>query len=178
MPAKVKPEKEKKVADIKEKFEMSKIMILTDYRGMSVKQITDLRRRLDAHKAEYRVLKNTLVAKALPESLSQIKDQLSGSVAILFGYEDIIMPAKTLVNFSEEAEKPKVMGGVVEGVFFEEAKIKELSRLPTRQVLLAKVVGGLQAPLYGLVNVLSGNLRKLVYVLDAVKNKKSQGGES
>ncbi|MFA4905922.1 MAG: 50S ribosomal protein L10 [Candidatus Margulisiibacteriota bacterium] len=174
---KVKPEKEQKIKDIGDKLGRSKLVILTDYQGMTVKQITDLRRKLDQHQAEYRVFKNTLTIRALPEDKAPLKEHLSGTCAMLFGFGDVVMPAKTLVNFIAEAEKPRIIGGLMDGQFLPEAQIKSLAKLPSREELLAKVVGGMQAPIRGLVNVLQGNLRKLVYALNAVKDKKSQGGE-
>ena len=174
---KAKPEKEKKIKDIGDKLSRSHLVILTDFKGMTVKQITELRRKLDAHQAEYRVLKNTLTIRALPEDKAPLKEHLTGTTAVLFGFGDPVMPAKTLVNFISEAEKPRIIGGMMDGQFLPEATIKSLAKLPSREELLARVVGGLQAPLSGLVNVLAGNIRKLVYALNAVKEKKSQGGE-
>lgn len=174
---KVRPEKTAKIKDIGDKLSRSTLVILTDYQGMTVKQITDLRRKLDQHQAEYRVLKNTLTIRALPEDKAPLKEHLSGTCAVLFGFGDVVMPAKALVNFIAEAEKPRIIGGMMDGQFLPEAEIKSLAKLPSREELLAKVVGGLQSPIRGLVNVLQGNLRKLVYALNAVKDKKSQGGE-
>jgi len=169
--------KSQKVKEIKEKISAANLLVVTDYSGMTVKQLTDLRRKLEPHRAEYRVFKNTLLGRALPENFADLKLQLSGSVAILIGYGDVVLPLKTLVKFSEDAEKPKVLAGIVEGALCEKAKILALSALPGREELLARMVGGLKSPLYGLVNVLGGNLRKLVYVLEALKQKKSKGGE-
>ncbi|MBI5699834.1 50S ribosomal protein L10 [Candidatus Saganbacteria bacterium] len=174
---KVRPEKVEKIKDINDKLGRSNLVILTDYQGMTVKQITELRRKLDAHQAEYRVLKNTLTIRALPEDKAPLKEHLTGTTAVLFGFGDVVMPAKALVNFIAEAEKPKIIGGMMDGQFLPEAQIKSLAKLPSREELLAKVVGGMQAPIRGLVNVMQGNLRKLVYALNAVKDKKSQGGE-
>lgn len=177
MTTKIRAAKEEKVKKIKEKIAAAKLVVLTDYSGMSVKQITGLRRKLDESKAEYRVFKNTLMGWALPDTMSDLKPSLNGTVAVLFGYEDIVLPLKTLVKFSEDEEKPKVIKGLVEGVLYEKDKIVALSKLPSREELLAKLVGQLQSPIYGLVNVLAGNLRKLVYALNAIKDKKVQGGE-
>jgi large subunit ribosomal protein L10 len=170
--------KTRKVDQIKEKIAAASLMVVTDYSGMTVKQISELRRKLDQHKAEYKVFKNTMMGRALPENFADLKLQLNGPVAILFGYEDVVLPLKILVKFAEDTKKPKVLSGVVEGIYYGKEKILALSALPGREELLAKIVGGLKSPLYGLVNVLSGNLRKLVYALEAVKQKKSQGGES
>lgn len=174
---KIRPEKQEKVKKIKEKVDSAKVIVLTDYQGMSVKQITELRRKLDKDKAEYKVLKNTMVSLSLPEGMADLKGSLKGPMAVLFGYEDVILPLKTLAKFASDEEKPKILMGVVEGQICASDKIVELSKLPSKEELIAKLVSQFQAPLYGLVNVLSGNIRKLVYALNAVKEKKSQGGE-
>lgn len=175
--ARSRPEKEQKIKDIGGKLGRAHLVILTDYQGMTVKQITDLRRKLDAHQAEYRVLKNTLTIRALPEDKAPLKEHLTGTTAVLFGFGDVVMPAKALVTFITETDKPKIIGGMMDGQFLPADQIKSLAILPSREELLAKVVGGMQSPIRGLVNVLQGNLRKLVYALNAVKEKKSQGGE-
>ncbi len=173
----IKENKKTKIKEIKEKIELSKIIILTDYRGMTVKQVTELRRELRKSKAEYKVFKNTYVVKALPEEFSGLTDMLTGPVAIVFGFDEITPPAKALVKFMGENEKPGLLGGVIEKKVCKDKEVKELAKLPGRQELLAKVVGGLKSPLYGLVNVTQGPLRKFVYAVNAIKDKKSQGGE-
>jgi large subunit ribosomal protein L10 len=169
--------KEKKAATIKkikEKIDAAKVWILTDYRGMTVKEITDLRRKLRACGAEYKVVKNTFTVRALPEAQASLKAMLQGPMAVLFGFEDVVEPAKVLSKFIKEAEKPKILGGVVEGQYFEEKGITALAKLKSKDELRADVVGRLKSPLFGLVNTLQGNIRKLVYVLNAIKDKKSQ----
>ena len=91
----------------------------------------------------------------------------------MFGNEELASPAKTLIDFIEENEKPKIIAGVIEKDICGEGKIKMLSKLPSKQVLLSLVVGGLKAPLYNVVSVLQGPIRKLVYALDAIKKNKS-----
>lgn len=174
---KVRPEKVKKVEEFKEKTISSKIMIATDYRGMTVKEMNDLRDKLYEFKAEYRVFKNTLAAKALGEEYEEFKKLLGGPVAVVFSSQEVIRAAKVLIEHNNEFEKPKILGGLMDQKFIGEKMVQELAKLPSREELLAKVLAGMQAPIYGLVNVLQGNLRKLIYALNAVKNKKTQGGE-
>ncbi len=169
--------KAEKITKIKEKLNSAKVWILTDYRGMSVKEISELRRKLRPCNAEYRVVKNTFTVRALPESLGSLKSVLQGPIAVVFGYDDVVAPAKVLSTFIKEAEKPKIIGGVVEGQYIEEKGISALAKLKSKEALLADVIGKLKSPMYGLVGALHGNLRKLVYVMNAVKDKKSQGGE-
>lgn len=168
----LKEKKVKAIDKIKGKIAESNVIILTDYSGLSVKQITDLRRKLRPHNAEYRVFKNTLMVKALPAEMTSLTEMFSGPIAVIFGKGELSAPAKELVKFIGENEKPKLLSGVVESVIFSDKQIKELSKLPSRSELLAKVVGGVKSPLYGIVSVLHGPLRKLVYTLVAIKDKK------
>jgi large subunit ribosomal protein L10 len=173
MPAKVTEAKKQKVQELKEKIESAKVMVLSDYRGFTVKQMTELRKKLRSQDSEYKVAKNTLLQKAAEAAgFSEFKEQLQGTTAILFGYKDPIGPVKTLVNFVKEIEKGEIKSGLVERAFVPSQGIQELAKLPAKEVLIAKVVGGLKSPLYGLANVLTGPMRKLVYALNAIKEKK------
>ena len=169
-------EKKKVVADLKEKISRATVMVVSDYHGYSVKQITELRKKLRSEEAEIRIIKNTLLERAVEESgFSQLKDQLKGSTALLLGYKDAVTPLKILVKFIKDNEKGAIRAGVVDKSLFGANELTEMSRLPSREVLIGQVVGGFKAPLYGLANVLSGPIRKLVYALDAINKKK--GGE-
>jgi len=174
---KLKEQKVKAVEQIKEKIAASKLMVLTDYRGMSMKQMTELRKKLRENDAEFKVLKNTYVVKALPSDLSSLADSFAGSIAVLFGFSDVVAPAKTLVTFIGENEKPVLLQGVVENQVYKDSQIKALAKLPSKQELIAKTVGAFKSPLYGLVSVTQGPIRKLVYGLDAIRKQKSEGGE-
>jgi len=169
-------EKQKVVNNLKEKISRANVVLISDYLGMSVKEMTDLRKKLRAEEAELHVFKNTLIERAVTEAgYPQLKEHLKGSTAILLGYKDAVAPLKILVKFIKEAEKGAYRVGAVDKNIFDQKQLAELAKLPPRDVLIAKVVGGMQAPIYRLVNVLQGPIRKLVYVLDAVKAKK--GGE-
>lgn len=166
-------EKSKVVVELKEKIARSNVLVLADYLGFSVKQMTDLRRKLRAEKSELAVIKNTLIGRAAAESgLPELKDHLKGPTAVLLGYEDAITPLKVLVKHIKESEKGALRIGVVNKKVFSQDDLTAISKLPSREVLIGKVVGGFKSPLYGLVNVLNGPLRKLVYALDAIKAKK------
>ncbi|MCX5751142.1 MAG: 50S ribosomal protein L10 [Candidatus Saganbacteria bacterium] len=169
------PEKVEEIARIRTKIKDSKIMILADYRGMTVKEITELRRQLRKENAEFLVLKNTLTHIALQEiGLEGIQKFLTGPLAVVFGYKDQVSPAKVLIKFCSETEKPVVKGGSLAEKILEEADVKKLAKLPAREELIAKVVGGIKSPLYSLVMVTSGPLRKLVYALNAIKDSKQK----
>ncbi|MDD5594312.1 MAG: 50S ribosomal protein L10 [Candidatus Margulisbacteria bacterium] len=166
-------EKSKVVDELKEKIARSSVVVISDYLGFTVKDITDLRKKLRAEDSELRVVKNTLIERAVAGTdLDELKGHLKGATAVLLGYKDAVSPLKVLVKFLKDAEKGAIRVGVVDNKVFSQSDLTAMSKLPSREVLLAKVVGGLQSPIYGFVNVLQGPIRKLVYALEAVKNKK------
>ncbi len=170
-----KNEKKDIVSGIKKKMESLTVAVLADYKSMTVKEVTDLKRRLRAEGAEFIVAKNTLAKLAVvSEELKAFKDLLSGPTAIIIGTKDPVNPIKILAKFVSETEKPKIKGGIFDGRYATAQEISAISKLPGRQELIAKAVGGIKSPLFGLVFVLSGNLRKLVYALQAIKEKKGQ----
>ena len=169
-------EKSKVVADLKERIARSKLLVLSDYLGFSVKEMTQLRKQLRAENSELKVIKNTLVERAVKESgLGELGGHLKGPTAVILGYQDAVSPLKVLVKFIKDAEKGTIRIGVLDKQVFSQSDLTAISRLPSREVLLAKVVGSLQSPITGLVNVLQGPIRQLVGTLDAIKAKK--GGE-
>jgi len=171
------PRKEKvdSVNDIKDRFKRSSIVVLTEYSGLSVAQVTKLKRELRKADAEFRVYKNTLTNIAIKGGdVNDLASMLAGPNAFLFGYGDPVAPVKVLSDFIKENEKPVIKAGVFDKKFLDGAAVKALAKLPPREVLLARVVGGIASPIYGLVNVLQGTIRNLVYALVAIKDKKPQ----
>ena len=167
-----KTEKQPVVLEIKEKLQASKGVVLTDYRGLNVSAITELRRKLRAAGVEYKVVKNTLTSIAAKElGIENIDAYLSGPTAIAYGLEDAVAPAKVIAEFAKEHKELEIKAGLLEGKLIGVDQIKALANLPSREVLLAKLLGSMQSPLYGMANVLQGNIRNLVYVLDAVRQK-------
>lgn len=170
-----KQEKSKIVTTIKEKLDKSKVVILTDYKGLKMSQMTALRKSLRPLDAEFKVFKNTLINLAVKDkSLEGFSKLLSGSTAVLFGYKDQVMPAKTLAKFISENEKLSIKGGILDGGFVDAAMLKSLAKLPSREVLLSRMLSSMQAPLYNFVGDLKGVVRKFVYALNAVKEKKEK----
>ena len=166
-------EKEKKVADIKEDLSKAKIIVLTDFRGLNVAQMNNLRRTLQKEGVKYRVVKNTLTKIAAGEvGLDDLKEYLSGPMGIAYGFDDALEPVKILVKFAKEYDKFSLIGGVLENKVLNEGNLKQLADLPPKEVLLARTLGCLQAPLSGFANVLQANIRNLVYVLQAVHDQK------
>ncbi len=168
--------KQKKVEAINqigEKKQKSKMMILTDHQGLTVAQITTLRNKLFDANAQYSVVKNTLAYRALSgDGDEQLKTVLNGPSSIVFCYGDVVTPAKVVVTFAKENEKPSIKGAIMDGKFMNPDEVKKLAMLPTKEVLIAKTIGGIKSPLVSLVNVLQGPIRKLVYALNEISKKK------
>ncbi len=167
-------EKKQLVNELKEKFTKAQSAIFTDYRGLDVEKITELRRRLREADIEYRVVKNTLARIAAKESgLDFLEEHLVGPTAIAFSYDDPVAPAKILNKFVREFKILEVKMGLVEGKLLNSKDINELADLPSREVLISMALAGIQSPISGFVNVLNGPIRGLVYTLKAIQDKKS-----
>jgi len=168
-------EKLQSVAELKEKLSSAKGGVLTNYRGLTVAQDTKLRRKLREAGVEYRVFKNTLTRFAAKEAgIEGLDPYLEGPTAIAMSNTDAVAPAKIISDFVKEhkLQTLEVKAGLLEGKVIDPSEVKVLSNLPPREVLVAQVLAGMQAPIGSLVNVLSGSLRNLVYVLDAVRQQK------
>jgi len=169
----IRSEKEAVVAELKEKLSSAKGAVLTDYRGLTVSQDTQLRRKLRESAVEYRVVKNTMTRIAASElGISDLNQFLEGPTAIAFSAVDPVAPAKIISQFSKDNKVLEIKAGLVEGKVIDVDGVKALASLPPREVLLAKLCGTMQAPIAGLVNVLQGNIRNLVYALEAVRKSK------
>lgn len=155
-----------------ELLSQSQGIILTNYRGLTVSQIETVRNKLREVNSPYHIVKNTLLELALKQKgLPAPEEMLSGPVAASFCYTDLPAVAKTLVDFTKELDSFEIKGGLMGEEIVDVEGIKSLASLPSREVLLAQVVGGFQAPISGLVTALSGILRSLVYVLQARKEQ-------
>jgi large subunit ribosomal protein L10 len=150
------------------KLRRSQAVIVTEYRGLTVKQMQDLRRDLRSQDSEMVVAKNTLMSRAL-SSVGMAAPQLlfSGPTAVTFCFKEVSGPAKALTKYARDSKILVVKGGLLGRTSFDDAGVQSLAELPGREQLLAQVVGVMQAPLNGLVNVLAGTLRGLVNVLNA-----------
>jgi len=169
----IRNDKEAVVAELTKKLAAVKGAVLTDYRGLTVAQDTKLRRKLREAGVEYRVVKNTMARIAARElGLEGLDPYLEGPTAIAMSFADPVAPAKIISQFSKENKILEIKAGVVEGKVIDVAGVRALASLPSRQVLLAMLSNGMQAPIVGVVNVLQGNIRKLAYALDAVREAK------
>ena len=167
-------EKQQAVSDLLEIIARSKSIYLTDFQGMNVDLVSKMRRRLRDARVEYRVTKNTVTKRALHEhGVSELDGYLEGPTDIEFGADEV-SGAKILAEFSKEFEKPALKAAYVAGHVYGPAGIKVLALLPPREVLLGQFIGGLRSPMQGFVGVLSGSLRQMVGVMEAI-GKKKQG---
>jgi len=163
------------VDGIREKLEAAQAVILVDYCGLTAEQMGNLRGQLRGKDSELRVIKNTLALRAAEgTSLAQAMDLFKGPTAFVYSYEDPVETAKVLVRFSKEVDRLKLKGGFIEGKVFGPEDVEALSKLPSREVLIAALLATFNAPIAGLVNVLAANLRGLVTVLNAIKDKKEK----
>jgi large subunit ribosomal protein L10 len=141
------PEKVQAVADIKGWLENAQAVFLTEYRGLSVKQLADLRRRLRRTGAEYRVVKMTLARRAASElGLGAIDQELSGPTALTFANQDAVATAKALRDFAREADRLVLKGAMLGSVILVPEEVSRLADIEPREVLLAKIAGGMQGP--------------------------------
>lgn len=171
----LKIEKEKTVDELREKLSLTKSLFLTDFRGLNVDQMTDLRRDLKEKKAEYRITKNSLIRLAARESRFEgVLDYLKGPTGLVFSFEDPVSPAKVLYEIHKKVEKPKIKIIWMEGKLLEENHLKSLAALPSKDVILTQIVFGLNSPLANLVGTLQGVMRNFVGVLDAVREARSK----
>ncbi len=166
-------DKKKVVSDLQDCFEKSKVLIATDYKGLDVAKITDLRRKLSEAQVEFKVVKNTLLLRASEKTdISLIKDFFKGPTAIALSYDDPVAPAKILTEFAKKNDKLEIKAGVLDGEMLDLPAIKSLAALPTREVLLAQLLSAMNAVPTSLVSALSDVGRRFVNVLLAVKDQK------
>jgi large subunit ribosomal protein L10 len=168
------PQKVAQVEQIRQWLSEAKGVIFTDYRGLNVSQMTQLRKRLRQNQADYHVVKNTLFRLAAQGLITEnLEDILQGPTAIAFLHGDEAAAAKALSEAIRELRVLTVKGAVLGGKRYDAEAVQQLAKLPPREVLVAQVVGGLQAPITGLVGTLHGILRDFVYTVQAIADKKT-----
>jgi large subunit ribosomal protein L10 len=168
------PEKVDEVAQLETRLKKASAVILTDFRGLTVGEISALRSRLREAGVEYRVVKNRLMGIAgRSVGVEGLTPFLEGPTAAAFAADDPVAAAKIIQDFIRQTRKLTVKGSIVAGHVYSDAQTKALADLPSRQSLLTQVVGGIAAPLTGLASALSGLPRKLVYAVDEVRRQRS-----
>ncbi len=172
----MKLEKKKQIVEaLREKFSKSKILILTDYKGLNVSELNDLRRQLKDSQIEYQVVKNTLLARAAENTdVAKIGDHFNGPSAIALSYDDPVAPAKILKKFAEDKKKLEIKIGIMEGKVLDFVQLKSLSELPSQEVLIGKLLSVLVAVPSGLVNALADTQRQIVNVFQAIRDQKEK----
>src|SRR5258708_38475715 len=173
LPRARKEQKAEQVELLTEKLKRAKVAVLTDYRGLKVSQIQELRGKLRGADVEYRVIKNTLARRAAEAAgYPALKDGLKGPVAIAFGYDDLSVASKLMNEFVRTTGlKVEVVGGLVEGRVFSSDQVKQLADLPSREALIAQLLGTLQSPVSQRVGIMQTPLQQLLGVLEAYKTK-------
>ena len=167
-----KEQKTQILQDLVDKFGRSKAVVFSDYRGLDVSSISDLRNRLREKGAETKVAKKTLIRLAAKESnIGELGDEvMEGPVSITFSYEDEMAGLKALFKFSKENENLKLLGGIINGKVVSAEEIIQLAKLPSHEELIAKFIGSINAPVSGFVGILSNLTSGLVRVLSAYKD--------
>jgi large subunit ribosomal protein L10 len=171
-----KPENVERIAEFKDRVRNSDVVVATAYIGINADQATQLRSKLREQNVELKIFKNTLVTRALDElELSDAVQFVEGPTAWAFA-ADPVAPAKVLKEFAKEVPFVQMRGGILEGRPVSSEQLSALADLPPRDMLLAKVVGTIAAPLRNLVGVLSAPTRNLVNVLDQIRKQKEEAG--
>ncbi len=174
-----KAQKQESVTALAGKLKRAPTVYVTDFTGLNVARITDLRRRLRAAGVEYVVVKNTLALRALSEAqVTGLDAHLAGPTALVLAGADPVAAAKVLADFAREHEKPAIKIGLVDGKAVTPEQVKRLALLPSKPELLAQLGGALQAPLAGFVGALNGLLVMWVGALEALKTKRASGAAS
>jgi len=168
-------EKRQAVTQLSDKLKDASLVVATDYRGLTVEEITQLRNELRSVSSEYKVVKNTLLKRATAgTSIEPLHQHLTGPTAILVSPEDPVAPVKVLVKYLKNYSALSIKGGVLEGKALSADETQELSTLPSRQELLSKVLSLCVSPHVGLLNTLNGIAQKFVRVLHAIEQKKAE----
>ena len=166
--------KQDKIEAIKENFSKAKVAVVTEYRGMSVEEITKLRRALQKEDADYMVTKNTLAKVASKGTEFEVLGEvLKGPVAIAFGFKDEVAPAKVLTKFIKEAKKGQIVAAALDGKLLDAKETAVLANLPSKEELYAKMLGSINSPATGIVGAVNAVMSGLVRAMDQVAKQKS-----
>ncbi|HBQ28068.1 MAG TPA: 50S ribosomal protein L10 [Desulfotomaculum sp.] len=169
-----KKEKQKSLTDLSERFQQAKSLILVNYRGLDVAAMNKVRRKLQDSGGEFKVAKNTLSMLAAKElGWHDLAPFLKGPTAIAFGLDDDTVPAKILSEFTREFKQLEFKAGVLGGKVLDLNQVQQLTKLPSKEVLLGQLLGNIQYPLNGFAGTLQNLLRNIVYALEAIRKKQA-----
>lgn len=166
--------KKETVKTIAQKLKDAKGVYLTDFQGITVEQVNELRRTFDKDKVEYKVVKNSILHFALKEVFPDYDFDmaLKGNTSVVFSFKDPVSPAKTINEFFKKYKNPKAKRAIVEGKIFDQKSVEKLADIPSKEELMRNLVGSMQSPIYNFVYVLNGIISNFVYTVDAIKQKK------
>ncbi len=166
--------KSEKIDEIKSKAEKAQVAIVTEYKGLSVEEITNLRRSLQKEGGDYMVTKNTLAKIALKGTDFEIlTDSLTGPVAIAFGFEDQVSPAKLVAKFIKDTKKGVITGGALDGKLLDAKEVEALAKMPSKEELIAKILGSVNSPASGIVGSINAVMAQLTRAMAAVRDQKA-----
>lgn len=171
-------EKASFVEDLRDRLNRAPVVYLTDFTGLDVKSITKLRRSLKDSGAEYLVVKNRLAKLAFAETeLPDVSSELVGPTGVILGYDDVVAPAKALMDFAKEHDKKPVFKlGILENEILQPEQINRIANLPSRDQLYAMLAGALEAPMAMLATALEAKVQEMAGLLDALKEERGQAG--
>ena len=165
--------KSEKIDAIKEKVEKAQVALITEYKGYSVEEITKLRRELQKHGGDYMVTKNALTKIAVKGTeFEPLTDLMKGPIAIAFGFEDQVSPAKVVSKFIKDTKKGEILGAVMEGNLLSADEAKALANLPSKEELYAKMLGSINSPATGITLAVNGVMAALTRAVAAVRDQK------
>ncbi|MDD3887157.1 MAG: 50S ribosomal protein L10 [Patescibacteria group bacterium] len=175
--AKTREQKEKMVKETTDKLNKAKSLIFANFTGLKVNEVQELKKEARKQDVEFSVVKNSLFKLALKNSdKKDVKvEEFKGPRAVAFGYSDEVAPAKILHTFAKKHKVMQLLGGILDKALLSTKEVANLAKLPSKEEMLAKTVGTIKAPITSFVNVMAGNLRGLINVLNAVKDKKPAG---
>ncbi len=166
--------KSEKIDAIKAKIEKAQVAIITEYKGLSVEEITKLRREIQKSGGDYMVTKNTLAKIAIKGTeYEALAEKLTGPIALAFGFEDPVSPAKAVSQFIKETKKCEIIGAVLDGKLLTDKETKALANLPSKSELYAKMLGSINSPASGIVGSINAVMAQLTRAMAAVRDQKA-----
>ncbi len=175
-----KEQKNQILEELSQKFKDAKSVIFTEYRGLDVQAISELRNQMRDSGIEYKIAKKTLIKLAAKENgIDELpEDVMAGPVAVAFSYEDQVVVASLLAKFAKDHEQVKMLGGILDGKVIDAGVVKELASIPSKEELYAKLLGSMNSPISGFVGVSNGVVSGFVRAMNAIREKKEAEGES